>query len=259
MYTAVLEPQAVNDLVPLLAGALNARNADEGRSAFSKAGGGTRIGEKVDGRARDALFRSRRSAICWRSRSTPRACRSERTVWIENGVLKNLAYTRFWAQKQGKEPTGGGGGGGGACSAAGSTARRAERRRTEELIAGCERGVLVTHFFYIRSLDAAHGAADGPHARRRLPDRERKDHTAAEELPLERKPAAHAEQARGHRTPGADGRRAGMMPALRVRGLQLHVALRRGLASEFSSLTTAPDRQGLKACATKGARCQRNQ
>ena len=39
--------QAVNDLVPLLAGALNARTADEGRSAFSKPGGGTRIGEKV--------------------------------------------------------------------------------------------------------------------------------------------------------------------------------------------------------------------
>ena len=47
LYTAVLEPQAVTDLIPLLAGALNARNADEGRSAFSKAGGGTRVGEKV--------------------------------------------------------------------------------------------------------------------------------------------------------------------------------------------------------------------
>ena len=47
LYTAVLEPQAVTDLIPLLGGALNARNADEGRSAFSKPGGGTRIGEKV--------------------------------------------------------------------------------------------------------------------------------------------------------------------------------------------------------------------
>ena len=36
LYTAVLEPQAVNDLVPLLSNALNARSADEGRSAFSK-------------------------------------------------------------------------------------------------------------------------------------------------------------------------------------------------------------------------------
>ena len=37
LYTAVLEPQAVNDLIPLLAGALNARNADEGRSAVLEA------------------------------------------------------------------------------------------------------------------------------------------------------------------------------------------------------------------------------
>jgi predicted Zn-dependent protease len=45
--TVVLEPQAVNDLVPLLSSSLNARAADEGRSAFSKPGGGTRVGEKV--------------------------------------------------------------------------------------------------------------------------------------------------------------------------------------------------------------------
>ena len=30
-----------------------------------------------------------------------------RQVWIENGVLKNLYYTRFWAKKQGQaEATG---------------------------------------------------------------------------------------------------------------------------------------------------------
>ena len=47
MYTVVLEPQAVADLVPLLGGAFNARSADEGRSPFSKRGGGTKIGEKI--------------------------------------------------------------------------------------------------------------------------------------------------------------------------------------------------------------------
>src|SRR6185503_14316827 len=40
-YTVIMEPQAVGDLVQLLAGALDARSADEGRSAFSKQGGGT--------------------------------------------------------------------------------------------------------------------------------------------------------------------------------------------------------------------------
>src|SRR5690606_16153795 len=46
-YTVVLEPTAVGNLVQLLAFAMNARAADEGRSFFSKAGGGTKIGERV--------------------------------------------------------------------------------------------------------------------------------------------------------------------------------------------------------------------
>jgi len=46
-YTVILEPQAVGDLVQLMGFALNARTADEGRSAFAKQGGGNKIGEKI--------------------------------------------------------------------------------------------------------------------------------------------------------------------------------------------------------------------
>ncbi|MEP7067459.1 MAG: metallopeptidase TldD-related protein, partial [Gemmatimonadota bacterium] len=46
-YTVVLEPTAVGNLVQLLAFALNARSADEGRSFFTKQGGGNKIGLKV--------------------------------------------------------------------------------------------------------------------------------------------------------------------------------------------------------------------
>jgi predicted Zn-dependent protease len=152
LYTAVLEPQAVNDLVPLLSGALNARNADEGRSAFSKPGGGTRIGEKVvDDRV--TLYSDPADPELLGIPFDIEGLPLRRTTWIEKGVLKNLSYTRFWAQKQGVQPTGttmydnssnvlGGG-----LKLAGGT------RTTEELIAGCEYGVLVTHFFYIRSLE----------------------------------------------------------------------------------------------------------
>ena len=70
----------------------------------------------------------------------------KRTVWIEKGVLRNLAYTRFWAQKQGKQPTG--------APFAGGLALVGGTKTTEQLISGCERGILVTHFFYIRSLEA---------------------------------------------------------------------------------------------------------
>ena len=66
-------------------------------------------------------------------------------VWVEKGVLRNLAYSRFWAQKQNRQPTGN--------PFAGGFALTGGTRSTEEIIAGTERGILVTHFFYIRSLE----------------------------------------------------------------------------------------------------------
>jgi predicted Zn-dependent protease len=144
LYTAVLEPQAVNDLIPLLAGALNARNADEGRSAFSKPGGGTRIGEKIADE-RVTLYSDPADAGLLGRPFDQEGLPLHRMVWIEKGILKNLAYSRFWAQKQGKEPTG--------FPLAGGLALTGGTKSTDELIAGCARGVLVTHFFYIRALD----------------------------------------------------------------------------------------------------------
>jgi len=144
LYTAVLEPQAVTDLVPLLAGALSARAADEGRSAFSKAGGGTRIGDKVTDE-RVTLYSDPADAGLRGQPFDAEGVPLRRIVWIERGVLRNLAYTRFWAEKQGKQPTG--------FPGVSGLALVGGSKSTEELVAGCERGVLVTHFFYIRSLD----------------------------------------------------------------------------------------------------------
>jgi predicted Zn-dependent protease len=151
MYTVVLEPQAVADLVPLLGGAFNARAADEGRSPFSKTGGGTKIGEKIaDGRV--TIYSDPTDAELLAAPFDGEGLPIHRRVWIEKGVLKNLTYSRFWAQKQGAQPTGAGagfGGGGfpGGLKMAGGT------KSVDELIAATARGILVTHFFYIRSLD----------------------------------------------------------------------------------------------------------
>ena len=142
LYTAVLEPQAVNDLVPLLSNALSARNADEGRSAFSKAGGGNRIGEKVVDE-RVTLYSDPADPLLLGRPFDADGLPVGRTVWIEKGVLKNLAYSRFWAQKQGVQPI----------PLTGGLALTGGTKPTEEIIAGCERGILVTHFFYIRALD----------------------------------------------------------------------------------------------------------
>ena len=144
LYTAVLEPQAVTDLVPLLAPALNARTADEGRSPFSKPGGGMRVGEKVMDE-RITLYSDPSDPMLLGQPFDNEGLPLRRIVWIEKGMLRNLAYSRFWAQKQGKEPTGN--------ALAGGLALTGGSRTTEELIAGCTRGILVTHFFYIRSLE----------------------------------------------------------------------------------------------------------
>jgi predicted Zn-dependent protease len=154
LYTAVLEPAAVGQLVPSIAASLNARNTDEGRTAFSKRGGGTRVGEKmVDERI--TLYSDPSDPDLLAQPFDNDGLPIGRNAWIENGVLKKLAYTRFWAQKQGVQPTGGGGGGGGGFGGGtpGGLKMSGGTKTLDELIAGCQRGVLVTHFFYTNLLD----------------------------------------------------------------------------------------------------------
>ncbi len=151
MYTVVLEPQAVADLIPGLGGAFNARSADEGRSPFSKKGGGTRRGEKIADE-RVTIYSDPTDAELLSAPFDGEGLPVQRRVWIENGILKNLTYSRFWAQKSGVQPTGGGGGFGGG-GFPGGLKMRGGTKSLDELIAGTQRGILVTHFFYIRSLD----------------------------------------------------------------------------------------------------------
>ena len=99
LYTAVLEPLAVTDLVPLLGGALSARSADEGRSPFSKPGGGTRIGEKVMDE-RVTLYSDPADPALLGQPFDSDGLPLSRNVWIEKGILRNLAYTRFWARNR---------------------------------------------------------------------------------------------------------------------------------------------------------------
>ena len=156
MWTVVLEPQAVADIMPQLIGAFNARANDEGRGTFSKTAGGTKLGEKIADE-RVTMYSDPSDADLLAQPFDGEGLPLRRVVYIENGVLKNFAYDRFWAAKQSKQPTnsggGRGGGGGGGGGRGGGLKFVGGSKSTEELIAGCERGILVTHFFYIRSLD----------------------------------------------------------------------------------------------------------
>ena len=141
-YTVVLEPDATSDLIPLMAGALQARSAEEGRSAFAKGAGATKVGEKiVDERV--SLLSDPADPLILATPFDNEGMPLGRQTWIERGVLKQLAYSRFWANKQGKTPTGG----------AGSLRLEGGTESLDQLIASTQRGVLVTHCWYIRAVD----------------------------------------------------------------------------------------------------------
>jgi predicted Zn-dependent protease len=141
-YTVILEPQAVGDLVQLLAFALDARSADEGRSPFSKQGGGTKIGEKiVDERV--TLFSDPADPQLLSNTFDGQGLPARRQVWIEKGVLKKLTYSRFWAQKKNQQPDAGTN----AAKLSGGT------ESADDLIKSTPRGVLVTRLWYLRGVD----------------------------------------------------------------------------------------------------------
>lgn len=141
-YTVILEPTAVGNLVQLIAGAAQARAADEGRSFFSKAGGGTKIGQKVDDE-RVTLLSDPLDPDAFGSTFGGDGLPARKITWIEHGVVKNLAYDRWWAQQQGVEPS----------AFPGSLRMLGGTASLDEMIASTERGLLVTRLWYIRPVD----------------------------------------------------------------------------------------------------------
>lgn len=141
-YPVILAPQAVADLLQTFVYGLGARRADEGRSAFSRPGGGNLVG--------DALFDPRiqlwsdptdaaNPADPFDGQGRPH----ERVEWVTDGVLKALSSSRFWADTQGIAdiPTPS------SLHMAGGT------DDLESLVAGFDRGVLISRLWYIRMLD----------------------------------------------------------------------------------------------------------
>jgi predicted Zn-dependent protease len=143
-YTVVLEPQAVADLLGSLAFGFNARNADEGRSPYSAPGGKTRLGERIFDE-RISILSDPWNAELPGSQSAQGGIPAQKIYLVKNGMLENLIYTRFWAQKQTKEPTPG----------PVNTIMEASGKPStlEEMIASTKRGLVISRFWYIRSTD----------------------------------------------------------------------------------------------------------
>lgn len=141
-YTVVLEPSPAADLLGYLAGAFDARAADEGRSAFSKRGGGNRIGERIVGE--NVTLRSDPGDAAAPSPIYGEDGLPQTPVtWIENGVLRELAYSRYWAQRSNRAPRPRGG----------NLILDGGTKTADELVRQVDRGILVTRFWYIRFVD----------------------------------------------------------------------------------------------------------
>ena len=143
-YTVVFEPTATGDIVNLMMGGFNnagfsARNAEDGRSFLSKKGGGTKLGEKLFPEfisLRTDPFDPRLASNPWTNEQLP----AKKFSWIEKGVIANLAIDRYWAEKTNREATPNGG----------SLVMDGGDASVEDMIKTVERGLLVTHFWYIR-------------------------------------------------------------------------------------------------------------
>jgi predicted Zn-dependent protease len=140
-YTVILEAQAVGDLYNL---GFDARSAEEGRSSFSAPGGKTRLGERIFDE-RVSIYSDPWHPQLPASAAAQGGIPAEKLYLVREGRLENLVYSRFWAGERKREPTPG---------PVNLILESAGPVQTlEEMIGTTERGLLVSHFWYIRPVD----------------------------------------------------------------------------------------------------------
>ncbi len=138
-YTVILEPAAVTGLLgPMTWGGMSARETFEGRTFLAGKLGQRLVAERVH-LASDP-FHPLLFGQPWFADGLP----ARKVVWIEQGKFVNLFYDRFTAGKHGVAPTPFPGQLVLDCGGSGTVA---------DLIAETEKGILVTHFWYIRFVD----------------------------------------------------------------------------------------------------------
>ena len=155
-YDTILPPGAVADLMICAYWSASARDADDGRTVFSRPGGGTRIGDQLSTRQLTMFSDPEHPGIECRPfiADTASSATSSvfdaglplgRTDWVKDGELSALLQTRHSAQLTGLAVTPGidnlilnDGAGSGS---------------VDDLIAATERGLLLTCLWYIREVD----------------------------------------------------------------------------------------------------------
>lgn len=136
-YTVLLLPSAVMSILSPMVWRLDARAADEGRSAL--------VG--LEGKViADESFTLRSDPTCPDAPGARRygdGTAAGPMAYIENGVLNTLTYSRFWAKEKDCEPV----------YSPANILINGTSRSVEDLIAEIDRGLLITRFWYIRDVD----------------------------------------------------------------------------------------------------------
>jgi predicted Zn-dependent protease len=143
-YPVILEPVAAAVMAGALVGQMSARRAMEGRSYLAAPEGATKLGEQLVSplvTIRTDPLHSEAPGRAWSGEQLPASA----TTWYREGRVESLQYDRYWAGRHGVDPV------------PGSTnlVMEGEDRSLEELIRETARGVLVTRFWYIRTLNPA--------------------------------------------------------------------------------------------------------
>ncbi|MVM32692.1 TldD/PmbA family protein [Spirosoma sp. HMF4905] len=146
-YTVILEPAALvsnvdASLMVALVRSMDARNADEGRSFLSKKGGGTRLGEKLFDE-RVTIYSDPTNMEVPSGAFSGDGRPQEKITWIEKGVVKNMPYSRYWAEKKGVK----------AIPPGGNFIMEGGTQSLADMIKSTEKGILVTRLWYIRPVD----------------------------------------------------------------------------------------------------------
>lgn len=156
-YSVILTPSALVELLFFFFFfGFDARAADEGRSFLSdREKKGNKLGQKIVGE--NITIRSQASHP--QLLSAPFSASfgdymggsafdaglpiKDRT-WIEEGIVKNLIYSRYWAQQKGKEPV----------PFPSNVIMEGGKYSFADLIKNTKQGILINHFWYIRMVDA---------------------------------------------------------------------------------------------------------
>lgn len=156
-YAVILEPQAVANLIPFLlfdyvvgVSSFSYTGVSEKRSFLSDRLGTQLFGSNIT--LCDDVYHPLQIGPPFDYEGIPK----KRVVLIENGVARNLVYSRLEANKAGTEPTGHGlplpntyG------SYPNNIVLEGGDSSIDEMIRSTERGVLVSRFWYIRFVDSA--------------------------------------------------------------------------------------------------------